>query len=45
MAWRPMDIELILARFSLIALSILLIFFAALFFDRFDPSRSKTTAD
>jgi hypothetical protein len=36
--WTP---ELILARFSLIALSILLIFFAALFFDRFDPSRSK----
>ena len=36
--WTP---EIILARFSLIALSILLIFFAALFFDRFDPSRSK----
>ena len=36
--WTP---ELILARFSLLALSILLIFFAALFFDRFDPSRSK----
>ena len=36
--WTP---ELILARFSLFALSILLIFFAALFFDRFDPSRSK----
>jgi hypothetical protein len=36
--WTP---ELILARFSLIALAILLIFFAALFFDRFDPSRSK----
>jgi ABC-2 family transporter protein len=33
--------ELILARFSLIALSILLIFFAAPFFDRFDPSREK----
>ncbi|MGB4980150.1 MAG: ABC transporter permease subunit [Anaerolineae bacterium] len=33
--------ELILARFSLLALSILLIFFAALFFDRFDPSRRK----
>lgn len=33
--------EIILARLSLIALSILLIFFAALFFDRFDPSRSK----
>ena len=36
--WTP---ELIVARFSLFALSILLIFFAALFFDRFDPSRSK----
>ncbi len=36
--WTP---ELILARFSLIALAILLIFFAALFFDRFDPSRAK----
>jgi len=36
--WTP---EIILSRFSLIALSILLIFFAALFFDRFDPSRSK----
>ena len=36
--WTP---EMILARCSLIALSILLIFFAALFFDRFDPSRSK----
>ena len=36
--WTP---EIILARFSLIALAILLIFFAALFFDRFDPSRSK----
>jgi hypothetical protein len=36
--WTP---ELILARFSLIALSILMIFFAALFFDRFDPSRGK----
>jgi len=36
--WTP---ELILARFSLIALAVLLIFFAALFFDRFDPSRSK----
>jgi hypothetical protein len=36
--WTP---ELIFARFFLIVLSILLIFFAALFFDRFDPSRSK----
>ena len=36
--WTP---EMILARFSLIALSLLLIFLAALFFDRFDPSRSK----
>ncbi len=36
--WTP---EMILARCSLIALSILLIFFAALFFDRFDPSRAK----
>jgi hypothetical protein len=36
--WTP---EIIVARFSLIMLSILLIFFAALFFDRFDPSRSK----
>ncbi len=36
--WTP---EIILARFSLMALSIFLIFFAALFFDRFDPSRSK----
>ncbi len=36
--WTP---EFILARFSLIALAILLIFFAALFFDRFDPSRAK----
>jgi hypothetical protein len=36
--WTP---EMILARFSLIALSVLLIFFAALFFDRFDPSREK----
>jgi hypothetical protein len=33
--------EIIVARFSLIALAILLIFFAALFFDRFDPSRAK----
>jgi hypothetical protein len=36
--WTP---EFILARFSLVALAILLIFFAALFFDRFDPSRAK----
>lgn len=36
--WTP---EIILARFSLLALSVLLIFFAALFFDRFDPSRAK----
>ena len=36
--WTP---EFILARFSLIALAVLLIFFAALFFDRFDPSRAK----
>jgi hypothetical protein len=36
--WTP---EIIVARFSLIALSILLIFFAAIFFDRFDPSRAK----
>jgi hypothetical protein len=36
--WTP---EMILARFSLLALSVMLIFFAALFFDRFDPSRSK----
>lgn len=36
--WKP---ELLFARFSLIALSVLLIGFAALFFDRFDPSRSK----
>jgi hypothetical protein len=34
-------LEMILARLSLMALSILLIFFAAIFFDRFDPSRSK----
>ena len=36
--WTP---EIIVARLSLVGLSILLIFFAALFFDRFDPSRSK----
>lgn len=36
--WTP---EIILARFFLIVLAILLIFFAALFFDRFDPSRAK----
>jgi hypothetical protein len=36
--WTP---EFILARFSLIALAIVLTFLAALFFDRFDPSRTK----
>jgi hypothetical protein len=36
--WTP---YLILARFSLFGLAILLTLFAALFFDRFDPSRSK----
>jgi len=36
--WTP---DLILARFSFIGLAILLTLFAALFFDRFDPSRSK----
>jgi hypothetical protein len=36
--WTP---EIVLARFSLIALAILLILLAALFFDRFDPSRAK----
>ena len=36
--WTP---EIILARCSLIALAILLIFFAALFFDRFDLARAK----
>jgi hypothetical protein len=36
--WTP---EYILARFSLVALAVLLIFIAALFFDRFDPSRAK----
>jgi hypothetical protein len=36
--WTP---EIILARCSLIVLALLLIFFAALFFDRFDPSRGK----
>ena len=36
--WTP---EFIFARFSLIALAVLLIFFASLFFDRFDPSRAK----
>jgi len=36
--WTP---ELILSRFSLIALAVLLILLAALFFDRFDPSRAK----
>lgn len=34
--------EIIVARFVLIALAILLVFLAALFFDRFDPSRAKT---
>jgi hypothetical protein len=33
--------EFILARFSLIVLAIALTFVAALFFDRFDPSRTK----
>jgi hypothetical protein len=37
-AWTP---EYIFARFSLIVLAVGLIFLAALFFDRFDPSRSK----
>jgi len=36
--WTP---DFILARFSLVALSVALIFLASLFFDRFDPSRSK----
>jgi hypothetical protein len=36
--WTP---EIILARCSLIALAFLLIFLAAIFFDRFDPSRAK----
>jgi hypothetical protein len=36
--WTP---EFILARFSLVVLAILLVFFGALFFDRFDPSRAK----
>ena len=36
--WTP---EFILTRFSLIALAVLLVLFAALFFDRFDPSRAK----
>ncbi len=36
--WTP---EIIAARFSLVGLSILLILVAALFFDRFDPSRAK----
>ena len=36
--WTP---EIILARCFLIALASLLIFFAALFFDRFDPARAK----
>jgi hypothetical protein len=33
--------EMIIARLSLVGLSILLILVAALFFDRFDPSRAK----
>lgn len=33
--------EIILTRFSLIALALLLIFIATLFFDRFDPARTK----
>lgn len=33
--------DLILARFAFIGLAILLTFLAALFFDRFDPSRTK----
>ena len=36
--WTP---EFIFARFSLIAFAVFLIFLAALFFDRFDPSRAK----
>jgi hypothetical protein len=36
--WTP---DVIFARFAIFTLAILLIFFAALFFDRFDPSRSK----
>jgi hypothetical protein len=36
--WTP---EFIFARFSLIALALALTFLAALFFDRFDPSREK----
>ena len=36
--WTP---EFIFARFSLIALAFALTFLAALFFDRFDPSRNK----
>lgn len=36
--WTP---NLILARFSFIALAVLLTLLASLFFDRFDPSRSK----
>ncbi|MBN2002492.1 MAG: hypothetical protein JXA21_03980 [Anaerolineae bacterium] len=37
-AWTP---PLIMARFALIGLAILLTLLAALFFDRFDPSRTK----
>lgn len=36
--WTP---EFIFARFSLIVIALALTFLAALFFDRFDPSRSK----
>ena len=36
--WTP---DFIFARFSLIALAVALIFVATIFFDRFDPSRSK----
>ena len=36
--WTP---EMILARSSLVALAVLMVIFAALVFDRFDPSRSK----
>lgn len=36
--WTP---EFILARFTLIVLAVLLVFFASFFFDRFDPSQAK----
>jgi len=36
--WTP---EIILIRFAFIALALLVVFFATLFFDRFDPSRAK----